>query len=31
MFPEKYLRQPPVNFAVCNLWSACDVIYMEGW
>ena len=28
---KKYLRQPSINFDVCNLSSSVDVIYNERW
>ena len=30
-FLEKYLRQPSMDFDVCNLLSSGDVIYKERW
>ena len=30
-FLEKYLRQPSMDFDVCNLLSSGDVIYKECW
>jgi len=31
LFPEKYIRQPSIDFDVCNLSSSVDVIYKERW
>ena len=28
---KKYLRQPSINFDVCNFSSSVDVIYNERW
>ena len=26
-FRKKYLRQPAIDFDVCNISSSCDVVY----
>jgi hypothetical protein len=30
-FRKKYLRQPYIDFDVCNISSSCDVVYKEHW
>ena len=30
-FRKKYLRQPAIDFEVCNISSSCDVVYKGRW
>ena len=30
-FPNKYLRQPSIDFDFCNISSSCDVVYKGRW
>jgi hypothetical protein len=31
IFRKKYLRQPSIDFHICNISSSCDVVYKGRW